>query len=314
VTIDGLQVGEIGFRGSAAAVGDRNDARRTTHRESDGVTLEDVVREGTLLAVALAFTALAPAFVLAQAPQGATPSGLVDNPCPPPLQMPPELAEILKSPNRDALMAAPPPAVVAYNQEQARRTRDDWGNLCRYRADNAARVAADAPAPTAVFMGDSITEGWARLGADFFSANGYVGRGISGQVTGQNLLRFQQDVINLHPKVVHIMIGTNDVAGNAGPTTYENIQNNLMAMVQMARANKIAVVLATIPPSTDFPWRRGMEPALKFVKLNEWIRDYASAKTWCSSTTTRRWRMRRTGSGRSGAETACTPTSRATRS
>jgi len=165
--------------------------------------------------------------------------------------------------------------VVAYNQEQARRTRDDWGNLCRYRADNAARVAADAPAPTAVFMGDSITEGWARLGADFFSANGYVGRGISGQVTGQNLLRFQQDVINLHPKVVHIMIGTNDVAGNAGPTTYENIQNNLMAMVQMARANKIAVVLATIPPSTDFPWRRGMEPALKFVKLNEWIRDYA---------------------------------------
>jgi lysophospholipase L1-like esterase len=165
--------------------------------------------------------------------------------------------------------------VVAFNQEQARRTRDDWANLCRYRADNAARVAANAPAPTAVFMGDSITEGWARTGADFFAANGYVGRGISGQVTAQNLLRFQQDVIALHPKVVHIMIGTNDVAGNAGPTTYENIQNNIVAMVQIARANKIAVVLATIPPSTDFPWRRGMEPALKIITMNEWIHDYA---------------------------------------
>jgi lysophospholipase L1-like esterase len=94
-------------------------------------------------------------------------------------------------------------------------------------------------------------------------------------VTGQNLLRFQQDVVALHPKAVHIMIGTNDIAGNAGLTTYENIQNNIMAMVAMARANKIAVVLGTIPPAADFPWRRGMEPAPKVVKMNEWIRDYA---------------------------------------
>jgi len=71
------------------------------------------------------------------------------------------------------------------------------------------------------------------------------------------------------------MIGTNDVAGNAGPTTYENIQSNIVAMVQMARANKIAVVLATIPPAADFPWRRGMEPAPKIITMNEWIRDYA---------------------------------------
>jgi acyl-CoA thioesterase-1 len=227
----------------------------------------------------LAFSGLAPASAVAQAPQGVVPSGppsgVVDSPCPPPLQPPPELAEIRNSPNRASLLASPPPAVVAFNQEQARRTRDDWGNLCRHRDDNAARVVANAPAPTAVFLGDSITEGWARTGADFFAANGYVGRGISGQVTGQNLLRFEQDVIALHPKVVHIMIGTNDIAGNAGPTTYENIQNNIMAMVQIARATKIAVVLATIPPSTDFPWRRGMEPALKIIKMNEWIRDCA---------------------------------------
>jgi lysophospholipase L1-like esterase len=206
----------------------------------------------------------------------APPSGVVEEACPPPLQPPPELAEIRRSPNRDALLAAPPPAVVAFNQEQERRTRNDWGNLCRYKADNAARVAARAAAPNAVFMGDSITEGWARSDADFFAANGYVGRGISGQVTGQNLLRFQQDVVALRPKAVHIMIGTNDIAGNAGPTTYENIQNNIMAMVQMARANKIAVVLGTIPPAIDFPWRRGMEPASKVVKMNAWIREYAA--------------------------------------
>jgi lysophospholipase L1-like esterase len=227
----------------------------------------------------LTISSLALDAVIAQTPQSAAPTpppgGIVDAPCPPPLQPPPELAEILRSPNRDALMASPPPAIVAFNQEQERRARSDWGNLCRYRADNAARVAAKIPAPTAVFMGDSITEGWARNAADFFAANGYVGRGISGQVTGQNLLRFQQDVIALRPKAVHIMIGTNDIAGNAGPTTYENIQNNIMAMVAMARANKIAVVLGTIPPAADFPWRRGMQPAPKVVKMNEWIRDYA---------------------------------------
>jgi lysophospholipase L1-like esterase len=227
----------------------------------------------------LAVSSLALASANAQVRQSPTPSapsgGIVDAPCPPPLQPPPELAEILRSPNRDALMAAPPPAIVAFNQEQDRRARTDWGNLCRYRSDNATRAAAKTPAPTAVFIGDSITEGWARNGAEFFTANGYVGRGISGQVTGQNLLRFQQDVVALHPKAVHIMIGTNDIAGNAGPTTYENIQNNIMAMVQIARANKIAVVLGTIPPAADFPWRRGMEPAPKVVKMNEWIRDYA---------------------------------------
>lgn len=234
-------------------------------------------RTGTLIVLAVA--GLAAASAVAQAPQSPPPStppaGIVDAPCPPPLQPPPELAEILRSPNRDALMASPPPAIVAFNQEQERRARTDWGNLCRYRADNATRAAAKTPAPTAVFIGDSITEGWARNGAEVFTANNYVGRGISGQVTGQNLLRFQQDVVALHPKVVHIMIGTNDVAGNAGPTTYEAVQNNITAMTQIARANKIAVVLGTIPPASDFAWRRGMEPAPKIIKLNEWIRDYA---------------------------------------
>ena len=161
-------------------------------------------------------------------------------------------------------------------------------------------------------MGDSITEGWARTGADFFAANGYVGRGISGQVTAQNLLRFHR-LIAQHPKVVHIMIGTNDVAGNAEPTTYENIQNNIVAMVQIARANKIAVVLATIPRPPTF--RGGADGAgLEIIAMNEWIRDYAKREEFCSSTTTRRSRIRRTGSGRTGAATACIPTPTASRS
>lgn len=196
------------------------------------------------------------------------PRGIVAEPCPGPLARPPELAQVIANPNMP-----PPPSVVAFNQEQDRRNRVDWANLCRYVPDNAARKAA-AP-PTAVFIGDSITEGWARSGADFFTANGVVGRGISGQVSGQNLLQFQQDVVNLKPKVVHIMIGTNDVAGNAGPTSYGDIVRNLQAMVDLARANKIKVVLATIPPAADFPWRRGLEPAPHIIRLNGWIRDYA---------------------------------------
>ena len=94
-------------------------------------------------------------------------------------------------------------------------------------------------------------------------------------MTGQALLRFEQDVIGLHPRVVHILIGTNDIAGNAGPTTYQNIQNNIVAMVALARANRIVVVLGTIPPSSDFPWRPGMNPAPKIIHMNDWIRGYA---------------------------------------
>ncbi len=136
-------------------------------------------------------------------------------------------------------------------------------------------LKAAASRPTAVFLGDSITQGWARSDPAFFASNGLVGRGISGQVTGQTLLRFQQDVVGLHPKVVHFMIGTNDVAGNAGPTTYGDIERNLIAMIQLGRGNGILVVLATVPPAADVPWRRGKAPAQKITQLNSWIRDYA---------------------------------------
>ncbi len=201
--------------------------------------------------------------------------GVVDQPCPPPLQEPPELQQILRAPNRPPMTGPPPPAIARFLQAQQERARADWAGLCRYRADDAALAAANAPPPKAVFLGDSITEGWARTDGDFYAANRFVGRGISGQVTGQALLRFEQDVVALRPRVVHIMIGTNDVAGNAGPTTYRNIQDNITAMVALARANHIAVVLATIPPSSDFPWRPGMHPAQKIIQMNDWIRAYA---------------------------------------
>lgn len=221
-----------------------------------------------LAAAALSAIALGSALAQPMIPPG--PRGVVDNPCPPPLQPPPELAQAIHNP-----AAPPPPAVAAFLAQMNQRAAVDWPSLCRYAADDAALAAAGGSQPTAVFLGDSITEGWARADPAFFTSNSFVGRGISGQVSGQNLLRFWQDVVGLHPKVVHIMIGTNDVAGNAGPTTYADIERNLTAMVELARANGIRVVLATVPPSSDFPWRRGMDPAPKIIELNHWIRDYA---------------------------------------
>jgi lysophospholipase L1-like esterase len=227
-------------------------------------TLPAALAVAALFAIACAAAQAQPPMI----PPG--PRGVVDNPCPPPLQPPPELAQAIQHPD-----APPPPAVAAFLAETNRRASVDWPNLCRYAPDDAALIAAGGSPPTAVFLGDSITEGWARIDPSFFTSNGLVGRGINGQVSGQTLLRFEQDVAGLRPKVVHIMIGTNDIAGNAGPTTYGDIERNLSAMVELARANGIRVVLATVPPSTDFPWRRGMQPASKIIRLNRWIRDYA---------------------------------------
>ncbi len=150
----------------------------------------------------------------------------------------------------------------------------DWANLGRYRAANAA---LGAPAPgerRVVFMGDSITDSWARQ--NFFPGEPYVGRGISGQTTPQLLVRFRQDVVALQPRVVVILAGTNDIAGNTGPSTIEMIADNIMSMADIARANKIGVVLASVLPASDFPWRRGLDPGPKIVALNRWIRDYAA--------------------------------------
>ena len=126
-------------------------------------------------------------------------------------------------------------------------------------------------------MGNSITQGWAPLFDSLFPGKPYVGRGISGQTTPQMLVRFRQDVIALKPKVVVILGGTNDIAGNTGPSTLEMIEDNLASMTELAKANGIRVVLVSVLPAADYPWKRGVEPAPKIIALNTWIRQYAAS-------------------------------------
>jgi lysophospholipase L1-like esterase len=152
----------------------------------------------------------------------------------------------------------------------------DWAQLAKYRAANAALPAPAANQNRVVFMGNSITEGWATHFDSLFPGKPYVGRGISGQTTPQMLVRFRQDVVALKPKVVVILGGTNDIAGNTGPSTLEMIEDNLASMMEIARANGIRVVLASVLPTADYPWKRGLDPAPKIVALNAWISQYAT--------------------------------------
>jgi lysophospholipase L1-like esterase len=128
-------------------------------------------------------------------------------------------------------------------------------------------------------MGDSITDAWGRGKGKFFPGKPYVNRGISGQTTPQMLLRFRQDVIDLKPKGVVILAGTNDLAGNTGPETLEEIEGNLTSMVELARANKIKVVLSSVMPVCDYirP-QTARRPPAKIIALNTWIQDYAKAR------------------------------------
>jgi lysophospholipase L1-like esterase len=154
-----------------------------------------------------------------------------------------------------------------------RSPANDWPNLCKYQQANRALAAN----PRVVFMGDSITEFWITRAPAIF-AGGTVDRGISGQTSPQMLLRFMQDVIALKPRVVHIMAGTNDVAGNTGPTSPTEYAANIRAMVELAQANGIAVVIGSILPTRAFPWKPGMMPAQQVIALNAWLKDYARSR------------------------------------
>jgi len=123
-------------------------------------------------------------------------------------------------------------------------------------------------------MGNSITQQWKEKHPEFFKNNPYICRGISGQTTPQMLVRFRQDVISLQPKVVVILAGTNDIAGNTGPSTLEMIMDNLSSMAELARANGIHVVLSSVLPAYDYPWKHGMEPNVKIPKMNVLIKTY----------------------------------------
>jgi lysophospholipase L1-like esterase len=152
--------------------------------------------------------------------------------------------------------------------------QQDWAQLGRFHDDDVKQVASGQK-PDLVFMGDSITEGWLAKRPGVFTAQ-RISRGISGQTTPQMLIRFREDVIALHPKVVHIMAGTNDIAGNTGPTPPEVTEANIMSMTELAHANGIKVILASIPPAEGFPWKPGLAVTDKIVVLNDWIRSYAA--------------------------------------
>jgi lysophospholipase L1-like esterase len=184
------------------------------------------------------------------------------NAAPPPLPNCPELATALRT--------------VAANDARMR----DWANLARYREDNRTVTGAEV-----VFMGDSITDAWqqARFGG-FFPGKHYVDRGISGQTTPQMLLRFRPDVLAFKPKAVVILAGTNDIAGNTGPTSDETIEGNLASMSELAVANKVKVVLASITPVSEYHLanpnaipQTNQRPMSRIRAINEWIKSYAAS-------------------------------------
>lgn len=174
-----------------------------------------------------------------------------------------------------AVPTVKPPALTA---EQLERLENDWANLEKYREADAQMPAPAAHEERVVFMGDSITEGWGHDFGNSFPGKPYINRGISGQTSPQMLVRFHQDVVDLKPRVVIILAGTNDIAGNTGKTTLTAIMENIDSMSTLARANGIAVVLCSVLPAKDFGWHHGLDPAPKIGSLNERIRDYAKAK------------------------------------
>lgn len=171
-----------------------------------------------------------------------------------------------------------PEQVEAWKKAEEERMKNDWANLARFKDENMKVGLPAASEKRIVFMGNSITEGWSRLDPDFFKGKPYVNRGISGQTTPQMLIRFRPDAINLKPSVIVILAGINDIAGNTGPSTLEMIEDNLASMVDIAKSNGIPVVLSSVLPAFDFPWRTGMQPAEKVVALNFWIKNFAEKR------------------------------------
>ncbi len=152
----------------------------------------------------------------------------------------------------------------------------DWAGLTRYGSENTELRPPAHGEDRVVFLGDQITERWGQGGAGFFPGKPYLNRGIAGQTTPQMLVRFRQDVISLKPKVVVILAGTNDLASVLAPATEGTMAENFMSMVELAKANAIRVVLASVTPVCDcFTKQTGLRPQGKIISLNGWIRGYA---------------------------------------
>ncbi len=221
-----------------------------------------------------AIASLAVTIVVSGAVCGVGQSAVVPAPSAPQQPLPAPVAEV---PNCPELARA----LTTLLSRDARMR--DWADLARYRDDNRTLPPPAAGESRVVFMGDSITDFWPRRGT-FFPGKPYVDRGISGQTTPQMLVRFRPDVIDLKPKVVVILAGTNDIAGNTGPMSNEDIQRNLATMSELARAHGIRVVLSSILPvsashaaANAFP-QTTLRPMARITALNDWIKQYAAAE------------------------------------
>lgn len=163
-------------------------------------------------------------------------------------------------------------SILGFSQEQR-----DWFRFKDYQADNE-RIIANKAFPEVVFMGNSITENWAYFHPEFFSSHNYLGRGIGGQTSAHMLVRFQSDVIDLHPKVVVVMAGTNDVAHNDFWVEPKQVVNNVISMCTLAKANGIIPIISSITPCTSFVWRPEIENAAQtIVSINKDLKAYAEA-------------------------------------
>lgn len=151
----------------------------------------------------------------------------------------------------------------------------DWADLNRFKKKNMELGLPKEGEERIVFMGNSITEGWPAKDPEFFENPAHINRGISGQTTPQMLLRFRSDVIDLKPKAVVILAGTNDIAGNTGPMTLEEIMDNIVSMAELAKVNGIKVIISSVLPAHDYSWKPGMNPDVKIPELNKMLRSYA---------------------------------------
>ena len=151
----------------------------------------------------------------------------------------------------------------------------DWANLAKYETQNNQLPSKQSGEKRIVLLGDSITEFWSQIQPDFFANTSYINRGISGQTTPQMLIRFRPDVLDLHPDVVVILAGVNDIAGNTGPTTNDAIFGNIISMVELAKANAIKVILCSVLPANNFYWRPNEKAAETIIQLNQLIQSYA---------------------------------------
>ena len=175
-------------------------------------------------------------------------------------------------------LAAVPLILLFASHNLLAQEDDDWASLERYQEANAKLTPQESAENRVIFYGNSITDSWASLFPEMFPGKHYLGRGISGQTTPQMLVRFPQDVIRLEPDVVVILAGTNDIAGNTGPSTQTMIEDNIVSMVDLALANSISVVLCSVLPVSDYPWKPGLNPGPKIVELNAWMSQLAQNK------------------------------------